>query len=132
MRFDEALDILVTHCAEVSPSLAASENNYVTTLPPLFAVGRFEVADEITVSMEAAVNKIRLSSQGSEDLRIIGDRQVAIVVAHKGQLHLLNTLAAPSRITKSTVRRAAGVKTSLRRGIPAFLKSVSRTQQYRL
>ena len=33
-------------------------------------------------------NKIRLNSQGWEDARIIGERQVLMVVAYKGQLYL--------------------------------------------
>jgi hypothetical protein len=43
----------------------------------------------MTVSMEAVGNKIRLNSQGWEDARTIGERQVAMVVAYKGTLYLL-------------------------------------------
>ncbi len=39
--------------------------------------------------MQAVENKIRLNSQGWEDARIIGERQVLMVVAYKGQLYLL-------------------------------------------
>jgi hypothetical protein len=51
--------------------------------------GALMIADKFTVTMEAVGNKIRLNSQGWEDARMIGDRQVAIVVASKGQLYLL-------------------------------------------
>jgi hypothetical protein len=57
--------------------------------PPSVLSGALKIADKVTVSMEAVGNKIRLNSQGWEDARIIGDRQVAIVAAHKGQLYLL-------------------------------------------
>jgi hypothetical protein len=45
--------------------------------------GASKVADKVTVAMEAVGNKIRLNSQGWEDTRIIGDRQVLMVVAYK-------------------------------------------------
>jgi hypothetical protein len=45
--------------------------------------GASKVADKVTVAMEAVGNKIRLNSQGWEDARIIGDRQVLTVVAYK-------------------------------------------------
>ena len=48
-----------------------------------------KIADKFTVAMEAVGNKIRLNSQGWEDVRVIGDRQVLMVVAYKGQLYLL-------------------------------------------
>ena len=51
--------------------------------------GALKIADKVTVAMEAVGNKIRLNSQGWEDARIIGDRQVAIVVASQGELYLL-------------------------------------------
>jgi hypothetical protein len=39
--------------------------------------------------MEAVGNKIRLNSQGWEDVRVLNGRQVFMVVALKGQLYLL-------------------------------------------
>jgi hypothetical protein len=42
-----------------------------------------------TVTMEAAGDKIRSNSQGSEDVRVLNERQVFMVVALKGQLYLL-------------------------------------------
>jgi hypothetical protein len=51
--------------------------------------GALKIADKVTVAMEAVGNKIRLNSQGWEDARIIRERQVLMVVAHKGQLYLL-------------------------------------------
>ena len=51
--------------------------------------GALKIADKFTVTMEAVGNKIRLNSQGWEDARMIGDRQVAMVVAYKGQHYLL-------------------------------------------
>jgi hypothetical protein len=51
---------------------------------PLSALsGASKVADKVTVAMEAVGSKIRLNSQGWEDARIIGDRQVLMVVAYK-------------------------------------------------
>ena len=51
--------------------------------------GALKIADKVTVAMEAVENKIRLNSQGWEDARVIGERQVLMVVAYKGQLYLL-------------------------------------------
>ena len=51
--------------------------------------GALKVADKFTVAMEAIGDKIRLNSSGWEDVRVIGERQVAMVVAHKGVLYLL-------------------------------------------
>ena len=51
--------------------------------------GALKIADKVTVALEAVGNKIRLNSQGWEDARIIGERQVLMVVAYKGQLYLL-------------------------------------------
>jgi hypothetical protein len=48
-----------------------------------------KIADKITVSMEAVGDKIRMNSQGWEDAKVIGERQVFMVVAIKGQLYLL-------------------------------------------
>ena len=48
-----------------------------------------KIADKVTIAMEAVDNKIRVNSQGWEDARIIGERQVLMVVAYKGQLYLL-------------------------------------------
>jgi hypothetical protein len=42
-----------------------------------------KIADKFTVTMEAVGNTSRLNSQGWEDARIIGDRQVLMVVAYK-------------------------------------------------
>jgi hypothetical protein len=39
--------------------------------------------------MEAVGNKIRLNSQTWDDVRVVGERQVLMVVAIKGQLYLL-------------------------------------------
>ena len=39
--------------------------------------------------MEAVGNKIRLNSQGWGDARVIGERQVLMVVAHKGRRYIL-------------------------------------------
>jgi hypothetical protein len=51
---------------------------------PLSALsGASKVADKVTVAMEAVGNKIRLNSQWWEDARIIGDRQVLMVVAYQ-------------------------------------------------
>ncbi len=61
--------------------------------------GALKIADKVTVSMEAVGNKIRLNSQGSEDARIIGDRQVAIVVAYKG-----SSISCPSTGRRSSNR----------------------------
>jgi hypothetical protein len=41
--------------------------------------GALKVADKVTVAAEAAGNKIRLNSQGWEDARIIGERQVIMI-----------------------------------------------------
>jgi hypothetical protein len=43
-----------------------------------------KIADEVTG--EAVENKIRRNSQGWEDARIIGERQMIMVVAYKGQI----------------------------------------------
>jgi hypothetical protein len=51
------------------------------------AVGALKIADKVTVTIEGVGNKIRLNSQGWEDLR--NERQVFMVVALKGQLYLL-------------------------------------------
>jgi hypothetical protein len=51
--------------------------------------GALKTADKVTVAMEAVGNKIRLNSQGWEDARIIGERQVLMVVAYKSSLYLL-------------------------------------------
>jgi hypothetical protein len=51
--------------------------------------GALKVADKFTVAMEAVGDKIRLNSQGWEDVRVIGEHQVMMVVAHKGILYLL-------------------------------------------
>jgi hypothetical protein len=48
-----------------------------------------KIADKFTVTMEAVGNKIRLNSQGWEDARVLTERQVAMVVAYKGQHYLL-------------------------------------------
>ena len=39
--------------------------------------------------MEAVGDKIRSNSQGWEDARVIGERQVLMVVAYKGRLYIL-------------------------------------------
>jgi hypothetical protein len=57
--------------------------------PPLRAVGRPEDRRQVHGHDETVGNNIRLNSQRWKDARIIGDRQVAIVVAYKGQLYLL-------------------------------------------
>jgi hypothetical protein len=49
--------------------------------------GALKIADKVTVAMEAVENKIRVNSQGWEDARIIGERQVptghrAIISSH--------------------------------------------------
>ncbi len=51
--------------------------------------GALKIADKVTVAMEAVGDKIRLNSQGWKDARVIGERQVLMVEAHKGQLYLL-------------------------------------------
>ena len=51
--------------------------------------GALKIADKVTVTMEAVGNKIRLNSQGWEDVRVLNERQVFMVVALKGQLYLL-------------------------------------------
>ena len=51
--------------------------------------GTLKIADKVTVAVKAVGNKIRLNSQGWEDARIIGERQVLMIVAYKGQLYLL-------------------------------------------
>ena len=50
--------------------------------------GALKIADKVTVAMEAVGDKIRLNCQGWEDARIITERQVLMVVAHKGQVYL--------------------------------------------
>jgi hypothetical protein len=52
--------------------------------------GALKIADKVTVTMEAVGNKIRLNSQGREDVRVLNERQVFMVVALKGQLYLLH------------------------------------------
>ena len=47
--------------------------------------GALKIADKVTVAMEAVGNKIRLDFQECEDARIIGDRQVLMVVAYEGR-----------------------------------------------
>jgi hypothetical protein len=42
----------------------------------------------MTVAMEAVGERIRLNSQGREDAKVIGEHQVFIVVAIKGQPYL--------------------------------------------
>ena len=59
-----------------------------------------KIADKFTVAMEAVGNKIRLNSQGWEDVRVIGERQVLMVVAYKGQLYLLPE-ARPAKFENS-------------------------------
>jgi hypothetical protein len=44
-----------------------------------------KIADKVTVTMEAVEDKIHRSSQGWEDARIIGERQVIMVVAIRGK-----------------------------------------------
>jgi hypothetical protein len=51
--------------------------------------GALKVADKFTVAMEAVGDKIRMNSQGWDDARVLTERQVAMVVAYKGQLYLL-------------------------------------------
>jgi hypothetical protein len=51
--------------------------------------GALKIADKVTVAMEAVENKIRLNSQGWEDTRVIGERQVLMVVAYKERLYIL-------------------------------------------
>ena len=65
--------------------------------------GALKIADKVTVAMEAVENKIRLNSQGWEDARIIGERQVLMVVAYKGQLYLLPE-HRPAKFERSTRR----------------------------
>jgi hypothetical protein len=67
--------------------------------------GALKLADKVTVSMQAVGNKIRLNSQGREDARIIGDREVVTVVPIKGQLYL--PPAAPIEIRARRPRRLA-------------------------
>ena len=43
---------------------------------------------KVTVAMQAVGDKIRLNSQGWEDARVLTERQVAMVVAYKGQHYL--------------------------------------------
>jgi hypothetical protein len=65
------------------------KNNYGTTLPLSVLSNALKIADKFTVTMEAVDNKIRLNSQGWEDARVLTERQVAMVVAYKGQHYLL-------------------------------------------
>jgi hypothetical protein len=48
-----------------------------------------KIADKLTLAMEAIGNKIRMNCKGWEDARVIGERQVLMVAAIKGQLYLL-------------------------------------------
>jgi hypothetical protein len=68
-----------------------------------------KIADKVTVALEAVGEKIRVNSQGWEDARIITERRVLMVVAHKGQLYLLpeHKPAKFERIDQ-TGRREAG------------------------
>jgi hypothetical protein len=52
--------------------------------------GALKVTDKCTVAMEAVGDKIRLNCQGWEDAKVLGERQVLMVVAIKGQLYLLS------------------------------------------
>jgi hypothetical protein len=67
----------------------ATGNNYRTTLPPLCAVERFEDRGQVHRRDGSGRKQIRLNCQGWEGARIIRERQVLMVVAHKGQLYLL-------------------------------------------
>jgi hypothetical protein len=51
--------------------------------------GALKIADKFTIAMEAVGNKIRLNCQGWEDVKVLGERQVLMVVAIKGELYLL-------------------------------------------
>jgi hypothetical protein len=60
------------------------------TLSPLAVLsGALKIADKFTIAMEAVGNKIRLNSQGWDDVRVVGERQELMVVAIKGQLYLM-------------------------------------------
>jgi hypothetical protein len=51
--------------------------------------GALKITDKVTLAMEAVGDKIRLNCQGWEDVKVLGERQVLMVVAIKGQLYLL-------------------------------------------
>jgi hypothetical protein len=61
--------------------------------------GALKVTDKCTVAMETVGDKIRLNCQGWEDVKVLGERQVLMVVAIKGQLYLLPE-ARPSRFER--------------------------------
>jgi hypothetical protein len=52
--------------------------------------GALKITDKCTVAMEAVGDKIRLNCQSWEDVKVLGERQVLMVVALKGQLYLLS------------------------------------------
>jgi hypothetical protein len=71
--------------------------------------------DKVTVALEAVETKIRQNSQGWEDAWIIGERQVSVVAAYKGQIYLLaeHPPAKFERIEETSLREAGyGLKTS--------------------
>ena len=47
-----------------------------TPTPRSTLSGALKIADKVTVTMEAVGDKIRSNSQGWEDARVIGERQV--------------------------------------------------------
>ena len=62
-----------------------------------------KIADKVTVSMGAVGNKIRLNSQGWEDVRVLNERQVFMVVALKGSSISCPSIGQPSSSTSTTM-----------------------------
>ena len=83
--------------------------------------GALKIADKVTVAQEAVGNKIRLNSQGWEDARIIGERQVLMVVAY----NLALSPAPASRVTK----RVTGHRLASSCCIPACVTLLHRTSR---
>jgi hypothetical protein len=96
MRIMAALSSL----AVLSGALKITDKLTLAALSSLAVLsGALKITDKLTLAMEAVGNKIRLNCQGWEDIKVLGERQVLMVVAIKGQLYLLPE-ARPSRFER--------------------------------
>ena len=60
--------------------------------------GALKIADKVTVALEAVGNKIRVNSQGWEDARVIGERQISHSISRAlDSQHRRNALSEATR-----------------------------------
>ena len=70
---------------------------YGSAVASLCAVGGVEDRSSFTVTMEAAGDKIRSNSQGWENMRVIGERQVLMVCPSIGRPSSRTSPGRPTR-----------------------------------